>query len=589
MGLLTLAGMVSGAGEGLSKAASQTMAVYSEFALREERDKMEMRRQQLLESHALAREQRGYEHAEKMQAGQQAFARGQQQEQFGQRQVEATLSRQQQEDQAKRERERQRNPDEIAADAAADKAKFEAGANTRTAKRTEEAQSEIDHTDLLVNSPTYLQSQQALAAAKESPSQKIEAAIKTFQLEGSREEKRFQEDYVKAVQSGDKKKIDSAKRAYEAFAQKPWEADKVDAANVTAGLKEASIEVTRLQSMMKDAPPGSPEAQVLQRRLSNAEAAHDAYDVRLRQLTGTKPKTDKGALQIVDPAAKSTLTQEPGVEEYLAQMRQQTAQRAAALKSATQQAGQAAMEAERPGMAAATVPPIQPASPPIEPRARMERQVPPRMQQPGEASDPTGIIAFVRPKRSVKSHPPTPLPRELPRVETQGSAPVDPMTAFATTQPANVPRELPQATSPKGIIAAVREPGIIDPDGTQAANDGTEPAPTDFDGQQATQDAIVTNAGTQSQSAGRRITRPISPDNLRSLLTTDQKLAIARMQERVLKPGKTEKPATPGQLQDLLIKVLGPIYRDNGQGPGDLAEGVNQMMKTLLPERTTRR
>ncbi len=82
MGLLALAGMVSGAGEGLSKAASQAMSIYGSSMLQKERETMELRRMQLMEDNQNAREQRGYAHTEAMQAGQQQFLRDQQTAQF---------------------------------------------------------------------------------------------------------------------------------------------------------------------------------------------------------------------------------------------------------------------------------------------------------------------------------------------------------------------------------------------------------------------------------------------------------------------------------------------------------------------------
>src|SRR5574340_790455 len=72
MGLLQLAGMVSGAGEALKEGTKQAMTYYGASQLQKERDDMEMRRLQVTEVNANARELRN-----------QDFQRGLQQERIG--------------------------------------------------------------------------------------------------------------------------------------------------------------------------------------------------------------------------------------------------------------------------------------------------------------------------------------------------------------------------------------------------------------------------------------------------------------------------------------------------------------------------
>lgn len=569
--------MVSGAGEGLGKAAAAAGTFLSTSALQDQRDKMEMRRLQLMESNDTAREQRGQE-----------FQRGLQQERIG----ADLLARSQEREHADKTLDRTQD--------------FTASENDKTRQQHKDDQAQA----LSIAKATLAQGDDRLANDKDHQAATVKLA--QAQLDAQKENVTLQ-----PLSDGTFMRVNAQGevlgRALDPDTHKPLQGTK----DLPATTK-LMVDINKTMIQFKGEQLKNPSLLPDERSVINADI--DRLKQNVEQLLGMAPEK-KGPVEIIDPAAKkpggpeTTIAKPPppaapapSAEDYLAQMRQQAAQRADALKAQTQQAGQAAMDADRPGMAMATTPFTEQApsgQPAPRPLAKMERQAPRRMQEPGEPSEPTGMIAAANPKPSVTSNQPATVPRELPRAAAvtnhalttlpmQEPEPLDvatggPPDPFVSNQPANVPRELPRATPRKGMIAAVRAPGITDPDGTQPVTDSTEPVPTDFDGQQATQDAIATEAGSKTQPTSRRTPRPISPENLRSLLTSDQKLAIAKMRERVLKPGKTEKPATPGQLQDLLIKILGPLYRDNGQGPGDLAEGVKQMMNTLLPERTLRR
>jgi hypothetical protein len=89
-----------------------------------------------------------------------------------------------------------------------------------------------------------------------------------------------------------------ARQAWSAFSTKPGEEERLDASNAAAGLREAGNEIVRLQGMLKDQISGTPEYAALERRLSHAEASHDAFTERVKELTGTKD-TGKSKAKVV--------------------------------------------------------------------------------------------------------------------------------------------------------------------------------------------------------------------------------------------------------------------------------------------------
>jgi len=76
MGSLALAGAISGAGEAAGKALQTAQAGWIQSELLKERDRMEIRRLELMEQSATSREKRGYAHTETLEAGRQKFQTG---------------------------------------------------------------------------------------------------------------------------------------------------------------------------------------------------------------------------------------------------------------------------------------------------------------------------------------------------------------------------------------------------------------------------------------------------------------------------------------------------------------------------------
>lgn len=551
MGLLALAGMVSGAGEGLGKAAQQAMSHYGASQLQKERDAMEMRRLELMEDNATAREVRGQE-----------FQRGLQQERIGADLLNRSLERDH-------------------SDSVLDKSQGftrEETEKTRRQHRDDQAQA------LELAQATLAQGDQRLANDKAHQDATIKLA--QAQLQAQKDEVSLQPlgdgTYMRINAQGE-----VLGRAVDPDTNTPLQGTK----DLSATTK-LMVDINKTMIQFKGEQLKNPGLLPDERSAINGDI--DRLKQNIEQLLGMAPEK-KGPVQIIDPAAKSPAgpestiakpppTPAPGAEEYLAQLRADADQRAAALKVRTQTQGQAAMDASNPSSSSVQT-------------AAVPRKLP-------RAAAPSGMIAKADPMQQFETNQPANFPRELDRATPQPEAPapvaqqpdiVDPKQAelqVRTTpgQPAATFALTGQPDAPRrGMLAKVQEPDILDPDGTQAAEEGMEPAVTDFEGIQALRDADTLGTEEKIQPARRTGSRPISPDNLRSLLTRDQRREIIDMRERIVKPGITEKPATPGQLQDLLLEILGPLYRDNGQGPGDLADGVIHMMDTLLPESAARK
>lgn len=563
MGLLALAGMVSGAGDGLGKAAATAGTFLSASALQEQREKMELRRMELMEVNADAREQRGYAHSEKLAADAQANARTMQQETIAhaERAQDKTLAH---------------------ADTTLDRTQGftrEENEKTRDEHKADRSQA------LEIANMTLAQGDERLKADKEHHAATIKIA--QAQIDAGKEKATLM-----PMSDGTIYRVNAQGEVI-------GKALDPDTGKPLAGTKDLPattkllVEVNKVMIQQKGEQLKNTSLLPEERSAINAEMTRLKGDIET--LLGRAP-VKSGPTQIVDPAATikapDTLTAKggppkpaPGADEYLAQKRQESEQRAATLKGSTQQAGQAAMDAEKPGAVAATAPmtdPAQPSDPAAPPQvAKMERQVP-RMQQPGEPSPPSGLMAAAA--RPPQPPPPAPpqtaaLPRELPRAAAPPPAvaskppmaepdiidPNGPPDPLAYDKPANLPRELERAAPPSGLMAAAQKPTAEPP------APKNEPKPAGL------------------QPAANPVGKPLTQSDLMKLITPEQKAAIVDMQKRVRSDGTKTKPATEQALQGLLVKIYGPILKESGYTPAELVENIDSLMDTLLPERTKRK
>lgn len=187
--------------------------------------------------------------------------------------------------------------------------KFDAGKSLRKDTAVEEITTEVTKATMLAENKAWLKAQMILANAKESSASRAQAAKTMFELEQGKDGAKIRDEYVKLVAdpNADPAVVQKARDRWAAYAMKPGESEKIDATNAAAGMREAGNEIVRLQAMMKDQVPGTPEYAALGRRLSNAEASRDAYDIRVRELTGTKAAAAKEKPKITDRFKTSAL------------------------------------------------------------------------------------------------------------------------------------------------------------------------------------------------------------------------------------------------------------------------------------------
>lgn len=537
MGMLAVAGMLSGMGEAAGRAAHQYANVVGASQLQKERNDLEMQRQALMEERADAREARS-----------QAFQRGLQQERLGADMLNRTLEREH-------------------ADRTLDKTQgFTAGENEKTRGQHREDQAQA----LSIAKATLAQGDARLANDKEHQAATVKLA--QAQLDAAKDKATLQPladgTFMRVNAQGD-----VLGRAMDPDTHKPLQGTK-DLPATTKLL----VDINKTMIQFKGEQLKNPSLLPDERSVINADIDHLKQNVE--HLLGFAPEK-KGPVEIIDPAAKkpdateTTIakpppTPAPGAEEYLAQLRQQADQRAAALKSNTQQQGQAAMEAGSPPASGTQT-------------AAMPRELP-------RAAAPSGMLAKVDPMQQFASDQPANVPRELDRATPQPAAPiakepeiVDPKQAElqARTTPGQPGATFPlTGQEPKGMLARVQEPPITDPNGPTV-----EPDPLDLDGKQASAEASPPGL----RPAANPVRKPLSESDLKKLLTPEQKEAIVNMQRRVRSDGTKIKPATEQALQGLLVKIYGPILQQSGYTPAELVENIDSLMDTLLPERKNRK
>lgn len=197
-----------------------------------------------------------------------------------------------------------------------DRQESDAGKGLRKDLAVEDITNEVTKATMLAENKAWLKAQMILSNAKESSHSRALAEKTMFDLEQGKGSAKVRDAYLAllADPNADPEKLAKAKQAWAGYTDKPGEAEKIDQQSIQVGLREMSVEVTRLQGMLKDQIPGTPEYDALQRRLNNAEAAQEAYDLRLRELTGTKPKV-KAKRTVDDPFKDAPTTDEQEAED----------------------------------------------------------------------------------------------------------------------------------------------------------------------------------------------------------------------------------------------------------------------------------
>ncbi|MEO7666829.1 MAG: hypothetical protein ABIU97_07340 [Dehalococcoidia bacterium] len=333
---LALAGALSGGGNAATVGLQTITSGLVAEGLQDKRDAMEMRRMQLQQEFLEKRDTTNYTRGRADLADARAYEKGREQEVYdtGREREQATYEKGRTRKVGEAAEDLETRKGMIHAKAGVDMAEFEANKPLARAKGLETVQAEselvgpkaalgrqtfdankglrkdtaiedvtieVTKATMLAENKAWLKAQMILANAKESSASRAQAAKTMWEIEQGKQGAGLRDKYVALTSdpNADPVQIQKAREAWSAYAMKPGESEKIDATNAAAGMREAGNEIVRLQGMMKDQIPGTPEYAALGRRLSTAESAHEAFTARVKELTGTKTQV-KPKLEIKD-------------------------------------------------------------------------------------------------------------------------------------------------------------------------------------------------------------------------------------------------------------------------------------------------
>lgn len=311
MGLLALAGAVSGSGQAVTHGLSNLQTAVNADMLNAAQDK----RVQAREDTAYARQRFNI-------ADERAYTQQREQELY-------SLSQQRKDTEATAEIERTKRNAVPAAEAkaavenaaldqegglAGKRAKVAMQANEfgkplRDAQAQEKTENEIKDLTTKGDNESYTKAVKVLKDANSSPHERAAAKLVMQQWQARVE-------YGNALESGDPAKIKQAEARLEAAIGNPRDTKKADQISAAAGAKEAGNEIGRLEanlakieSAMQMETPGSPgytrltaEQDRIKQQIENLQGERGAYSARLASLSGVElPKAElpsKGTSQI---------------------------------------------------------------------------------------------------------------------------------------------------------------------------------------------------------------------------------------------------------------------------------------------------
>jgi len=285
MGLLALAGAVSGMGQGLQQGLSQVNQGVIASGLAQEADKRARER----DAEAYQRQRWNIEDERRYSD-----------------QLRAKLFEEKREQEGILEKDRlAREEGNVEQKARIADKTYEAGKGLKDKEAQDLTRREKDKARDLAGDPTYTQDVQKLADAKESRSQRIEGDIKERALADTKNLAVLRDKVVAAAESGDHDALVKANRAYLAFSGKLMESEKLDQAAATALMRDTREQIRYLQVAMKDLVPGSPEYEAAKLTMADLQQMNQAAQARIAGTSGvTLPKTAQtGGVQIKDPFA----------------------------------------------------------------------------------------------------------------------------------------------------------------------------------------------------------------------------------------------------------------------------------------------
>jgi len=179
---------------------------------------------------------------------------------------------------------------------------------------------------------------------------------------------------------------------------------------------------------------------------------------------------------------------------------------------------------------------------------------------------------------------PVPVPSSdnglIPGVPEKQGLPPAPGSTKTVPMPDQSTQENMGAAMQGGLVNNAVPPQVTPPPQT-----APEPESADTGSQQEAAQELA-NRQTSPGGLANQGTPPdqrLTPKDLATLLTKDERKSITSLLDKITKPGVKEKPATREDLKDRLLTILGPKYARNNQPPKELVADVNALMAQLLP------
>lgn len=244
MGLLTLAGMASGAGQMLGKGLETAQSYLVQSFLQEERNKMETDRLKLTEQFAGAREQRGYGHVEQLQKEKIASEEGQLKTRMG-HEMDLESKREKARAQEASTLDRRKQDAELRETARA--------THLRDALRREE----VDYAKQIAKDPDYLEAIKTLQRARESDLVRAQTNAAQYEVQTQVEDRQLA-------------------------------MDKADATTASLIFRDSTNEITRLTTELTKAELVGADTTAIQKQIDEAGHTQRSARARAAELSGVK-------------------------------------------------------------------------------------------------------------------------------------------------------------------------------------------------------------------------------------------------------------------------------------------------------------
>lgn len=297
MGLMAVAGAVSGMGQGLERGLMNFQSAVQQSGLLQERERMEDERQRIMLAAQAEQNALNRQHATESQGKKIAADRAINQENLGGRIVSEAMQ----------QAGANTRTDKSLASEEKRAAMHEAGADRRTDKeigsRASEGEATRENQRSIATDSNA--SHERIAAAANKSHEKVAAmthdtALKDYELARKKLQDSIRDQLVEANKNNDEEKIASLTNQLDAMIGRPSEDRKIDANSISQALRSTVTDIDRLEVQLNNPMTDEPTKERLQRQIDQARAQVDAYHARLQELTGVKKNGPK-TFSIIDP------------------------------------------------------------------------------------------------------------------------------------------------------------------------------------------------------------------------------------------------------------------------------------------------